>query len=138
MGAGFQKEKEAVKCVVCKKGETKAGKATVTLERDGATLVFKGVPARVCANCGEEYVDGEITARLLKSAVAFFLFFLLPNISRLFYILCANNFGWVSRSGHTLVKKTRVTVWTLPIPSTEYRFVLRKRDGHTLLKTSPT
>lgn len=57
-----------MKCVVCKKGETKAGKTTVTLERDGATLVFKGVPARVCANCGEEYVDGEITARLLKSA----------------------------------------------------------------------
>ena len=57
-----------MKCVVCKKGETKAGKSTVTLERDGATLVFKGVPARVCKNCGEEYVDGEITSGLLKSA----------------------------------------------------------------------
>ena len=57
-----------MKCVVCKKGETKIGKTTITLEKDGATLVFKGVPASVCANCGEEYVDGEITARLLKSA----------------------------------------------------------------------
>ena len=57
-----------MKCVVCKKGETKAGKTTVTLEKDGATLVFKGVPASVCANCGEEYVDGKITANLLKSA----------------------------------------------------------------------
>jgi len=57
-----------MKCVICKKGETRAGKTSVTLERDGATLVFKGVPASVCANCGEEYVDGEITARLLKSA----------------------------------------------------------------------
>jgi YgiT-type zinc finger domain-containing protein len=57
-----------MKCVVCKKGETKPGKTTVTLERDGATLVFKGVPARVCANCGEEYVDEEITGKLLKSA----------------------------------------------------------------------
>ena len=57
-----------MKCVVCKKGETKVGKSTITLEKDGATLVFKGVPASVCANCGEEYVDGEITARLLKSA----------------------------------------------------------------------
>ena len=57
-----------MKCVVCKKGETKVGKTTITLEKDGATLVFKGVPASVCANCGEEYVDGEITARLLKSA----------------------------------------------------------------------
>ncbi len=68
MRGGFQEEKEIMKCVVCKKGETKAGKTTVTLEKNGATLVFKGVPARVCANCGEEYVDGEITASLLKSA----------------------------------------------------------------------
>ena len=57
-----------MKCVVCRKGETKAGQTTVTLEKNGATLVFKGVPARVCANCGEEYVDEEITATLLKSA----------------------------------------------------------------------
>ncbi len=57
-----------MKCVVCKKGETKAGTTTMTLERDGATLVFKSVPARVCANCGEAYVDGEITAHLLKTA----------------------------------------------------------------------
>jgi len=59
-----------MKCVVSKKGETKPGKTTVTLEKDGATLVFKGVPADVCANCGEEYVDSEITAALLKSAEA--------------------------------------------------------------------
>ncbi len=57
-----------MKCVVCKKGETKVGTATVTLERDETTLVFKGVPADVCRNCGEEYVDGKITAQLLKSA----------------------------------------------------------------------
>jgi len=57
-----------MKCVVCKQGETKVGKATITLERDGTTLVVKGVPARVCTNCGEEYVSEEITARLLKNA----------------------------------------------------------------------
>ena len=57
-----------MKCVICKKGETKKDKATVTLDKDGATLVFRGVPARVCTNCGEEYVDGEIAANLLKSA----------------------------------------------------------------------
>ena len=57
-----------MKCVICKKGETKKGKATVMLDKDGATLVFRGVPARVCTNCGEEYVDGEVAANLLKSA----------------------------------------------------------------------
>lgn len=57
-----------MKCVICKNGETKPGKATVTLERNGTTLVVKGVPANVCANCGEEYVDEGTTARLLKTA----------------------------------------------------------------------
>jgi YgiT-type zinc finger domain-containing protein len=58
-----------MKCVICKKGETKFGSATVTLDQDGATLVFRGVPAHVCTNCGEEeYVDSDITAQLLSSA----------------------------------------------------------------------
>ena len=57
-----------MKCVICKKGETKAGTTTVTLDKNGTTLVFKGVPARVCTNCGEEYIDEEITASLLRSA----------------------------------------------------------------------
>jgi YgiT-type zinc finger domain-containing protein len=57
-----------MKCVICKNGETRPGNATVTLEREGTTLVIKGVPADVCANCGEEYVDETITARLLKTA----------------------------------------------------------------------
>ena len=55
-------------CVVCKIGETHGGKTTVTLERAGMTLVFKGVPAQVCRNCGEAYVDQAITRRLLRDA----------------------------------------------------------------------
>jgi hypothetical protein len=31
-------------------------------------LVFRGVPARVCSNCGEEYVDEKIGQRLFKAA----------------------------------------------------------------------
>lgn len=57
-----------MKCVICRNGETRSGKATVTLERDGTTLVIKGVPAQVCANCGEEYVDEATTNRLLETA----------------------------------------------------------------------
>ena len=57
-----------MRCVICKQAEIRSGKATVTLERDGITLVVKGVPARVCPNCGEEYVDEETTARLLQAA----------------------------------------------------------------------
>lgn len=61
-------EEEKMKCQICKHGETRPGKATVTLEREGTTLVVKGVPAVVCSNCGEEYVREEVTARLLKAA----------------------------------------------------------------------
>ncbi len=59
-----------MKCVVCKHAEVRAGKATVTLERDQITLVVKGVPARVCPNCGEQYVDEEVTKQLLETAEA--------------------------------------------------------------------
>ena len=59
-----------MKCVICKQAEVEPGWATVTLERDALTLVFKRVPARVCPNCGEEYVDEAVTARLLENAEA--------------------------------------------------------------------
>jgi YgiT-type zinc finger domain-containing protein len=57
-----------MKCVICKVGKTQPGRATVTLERNGTTLVIKNVPADVCANCGEEYVNAETTELLLKTA----------------------------------------------------------------------
>lgn len=57
-----------MRCVICKNGETKAATSTVTLERDGATFVAKSVPAEVCENCGEEYVDEGVAARLLAEA----------------------------------------------------------------------
>lgn len=55
-------------CVICKQAEVAPGFATVTLERGQLTLVFKRVPARVCPNCGEEYVDQGVAAQLLESA----------------------------------------------------------------------
>lgn len=57
-----------MKCVICKHGETKTGKVTVTLERGNLTLVIKSVPALVCENCGEEYLDEDISASLMETA----------------------------------------------------------------------
>jgi YgiT-type zinc finger domain-containing protein len=57
-----------MRCVICKQDETRAGVTTVTLERDSVTLVVQGVPAHVCRNCGEAYVDEEIGRKLIKSA----------------------------------------------------------------------
>ncbi len=67
MGTRFQ-ETNSVKCFICKQGETHLGTATVTLTREQLTLVVKGVPAQVCASCGEEYVGSAITSKLLKAA----------------------------------------------------------------------
>jgi YgiT-type zinc finger domain-containing protein len=57
-----------MKCAICKHGETRPGKTTVTLERGGTTLVIKRVPARICDNCGEAYLDQQITRQLLATA----------------------------------------------------------------------
>jgi len=57
-----------MKCIICKQGETHSDKVTITLERDGLTLIVKSVPARVCENCGEQYVDEKITSTLLHQA----------------------------------------------------------------------
>lgn len=57
-----------MKCVICKNGETHPGSVTVTLEREGMIVVFRNVPASVCENCGEQYVDEATADRLLKTA----------------------------------------------------------------------
>ncbi len=57
-----------MKCVICKHGETIKGTTTITLERGSSTLVFKDVPAQICDNCGEKYVDHQTTQTLLKKA----------------------------------------------------------------------
>jgi len=57
-----------MRCVICKQGETQPGHTTVTLERDRTVLVFRNVPADVCANCGEAYVSEDVTAQLLEEA----------------------------------------------------------------------
>lgn len=57
-----------MKCVICKQGETRLGSVTVTLERGGTTLVFKNVPAHVCENCNEAYLDKTTTEQLLAVA----------------------------------------------------------------------
>jgi len=57
-----------MKCMICKYGETKQGTTTVTLEKGDSTIVFKEVPAQICDNCGERYIDEAITKELLNRA----------------------------------------------------------------------
>ncbi|QDL11871.1 hypothetical protein DP114_31775 [Brasilonema sennae CENA114] len=57
-----------MQCVICKHGETQPGWVTVTLERNNTIVILKGVPAEVCNNCGEYYLNESVTDEVLKRA----------------------------------------------------------------------
>jgi YgiT-type zinc finger domain-containing protein len=57
-----------MKCAICQSGVTVEGYATIVLEKDHTTLVFKRVPAEICENCGEEYISEEVNKALLLRA----------------------------------------------------------------------
>ena len=45
------------KCAICE-GETENKLVSVTFERHGQKFVYQNIKARVCKNCGEEFLDG--------------------------------------------------------------------------------
>jgi YgiT-type zinc finger domain-containing protein len=57
-----------MKCVICKHGQTKTGTTNVTLERNALLLVVKNVPAEICSNCGEAYLNDKTTQTVLHMA----------------------------------------------------------------------
>lgn len=44
-------------CPICKLGEMGHGFTQVVLTRGNATVIFRGVPAQICDNCEEYYLD---------------------------------------------------------------------------------
>ena len=57
-----------MKCQLCKNGTTEKGSVTVTLERGSTVVLIKNVPADICENCGEYYLDEETTYNILTKA----------------------------------------------------------------------
>lgn len=57
-----------VKCVLCKSGETQPGSVSVTLERGASVVVIRDVPAEICRQCGEFYLDEGTTASAMRMA----------------------------------------------------------------------
>lgn len=55
-------------CVICKTGLLEKGKVIVTLNKDGSVIIFKNVPADVCGNCGEYYLNEDVTEDILNRA----------------------------------------------------------------------
>ncbi len=53
-------------CIVCKNGTTTKGKVTVSVDKNDMVVVIRDVPAQVCTNCGEEYIDARTMKDLEK------------------------------------------------------------------------
>lgn len=57
-------------CTLCKNGATRPGTVTVTLERGKTVVVVRDVPADVCENCGEYYLDSPVAQEVYQRAEA--------------------------------------------------------------------
>ncbi len=55
-------------CLICRQAETLDGLTSVQFERGEMKLTVNNVPARVCPNCGEAYVDEDVAVKLLQEA----------------------------------------------------------------------
>ena len=56
-----------MECALCKVGTTAKGTVTVTLERNGAIVLIKEVPAEICTNCGHYYLTEETTRAIMQT-----------------------------------------------------------------------
>lgn len=57
-----------MKCVICRQGRTNNGLTTVTLEKGQTTVIIKEVPAEICENCGEYYLNEDVTEKVQNMA----------------------------------------------------------------------
>ncbi len=55
-------------CAICKQSETRSGEVTVSLQRGETTVIFKGIPADVCENCGEYYLSEKVARQVMQRA----------------------------------------------------------------------
>ncbi|HXQ37745.1 MAG TPA: YgiT-type zinc finger protein [Anaerolineales bacterium] len=55
-------------CLICRQAEVVNRRTSVQFERGEMTLVINSVPARVCAGCGEAFVEEDVAVWLLREA----------------------------------------------------------------------
>ena len=53
---------------LCNGEKITKGTATVTLERSKSAIILRDVPADVCANCGEYYLDDKTAQKVYELA----------------------------------------------------------------------
>ena len=57
-----------MKCPICKFGKIQKGFRQVVLIRGNTTVIFRNVPARICNDCGEYYLDEQIAQAIYNRA----------------------------------------------------------------------
>lgn len=50
-------------CIHCEIGKLKPGKTNITLNRGNQIVIVQDVPALICANCKESYLDSDVTSQ---------------------------------------------------------------------------
>jgi YgiT-type zinc finger domain-containing protein len=53
-------------CLICRQAETIDGLTSVNFERGEMRLLIRNVPAHVCPDCREAYLNEEVAVRLLQ------------------------------------------------------------------------
>lgn len=68
MERGYEnKEGNIMECFICK-GELIEKKVNYMVDLEKTIIIIKGVPAKVCSECGEQYFDDE-TSQNIESIV---------------------------------------------------------------------
>ena len=52
-----------MKCAICR-GSVKVGKTTVTVDTGDGVVVVRAVPARICTQCGEDWLTDKSAERV--------------------------------------------------------------------------
>ena len=57
-----------MKCVMCKGEDLDSGKTTVKVQREETLVIIKDVPADVCEDCGEYYLEETVARKVYAQA----------------------------------------------------------------------
>lgn len=64
----FSREKKIMICLVCKHQKMEAETTILPIERKDEVLLITDIPARLCANCGEAYLEEETSINVQNLA----------------------------------------------------------------------
>ena len=57
-----------MKCVICKNGTTTEGFVNIPIVRKDKIIFIKNVPAQICDNCGEYYMNTDVAKEIYNKA----------------------------------------------------------------------